>query len=439
MKKTISIVVLTLSVYFLISYMIKSNLAIKNKPNIILITLDALRADHVGCYGYPKNTTPFIDELSKKSLIFKNCIAQSGSTVQALSALLTSKFVYLDAVVGEQFVLGKRYVTLAEFLRSKGYFTIAIVGHYYVKRKFGFDRGFDYYDDNFKSIRNACEFLEAIKKAFESRIIKKKIFFMWMHMREPRPPFELGGYKYINEFYTPFVGDMQSKVYEMYNKKIEMSNKGIHELIARYDSNIKFVDENLKAIFQFFSTKNLLKNSIIIITSDHGESLGEHDIFNHNHLYYGILRVPLIIKISGMKSRVINSPVSSIDIFPTILDILGYDSYVSRLKLRGRSLLGKRNSKDIQFSEYSNSYSLIQSDWRLFIDELNNAMLFNIKTDPQESHNLIDAHKDRYSSLFSELQNVLKSKTKDSTTEINRKEILNSEDVEVLKSLGYLN
>lgn len=107
----------------------------------------------------------------------------------------------------------------------------------------------------------------------------------------------------------------------------------------------------MREIFNFLEKKNILKNSIIIITADHGESLGEHKLFDHNDLYYNILHVPLIVKIPEHEGRNVNYSASSVDIFPTIIDLLGYESERQELQLRGKNLFKKRGEEYIQFSE----------------------------------------------------------------------------------------
>jgi arylsulfatase A-like enzyme len=193
-------------------------------------------------------------------------------------------------------------------------------------------------------------------------------------------------------------------------------------------------------MFDYLAKRGFLKNAIVIITADHGECLGEHNLIDHNHLFYASLRVPLIIKIPRYKGKLITYPISSVDIFPTILDLLGYKKYILQLKLRGESLLKKRNITYLQFSEYPKIYSLIKGNWQLYIDfEHNVKMLFNTGSDAQEKENLLDKYGNIYQSLYLDLQDILKTAQKDATTSIDKKSILNKDDVKQLKSLGYLN
>jgi arylsulfatase len=182
--KIVLIAVLGLGVIFGLKHYSKS------KPNIILVTFDALRADHLGCYGYAKDTSLFLDTLSKDSLTFTNCITQSASTVPAISAIFTGRYPYLDGAVTKDYTLGQKYTTIAEFLKQRGYQTFAFPGHFYVKKKFGFSRGFDYFAEDYADRLNASETSMRVINLFKNKTANNK-FFLWIHIREPHAPITL--------------------------------------------------------------------------------------------------------------------------------------------------------------------------------------------------------------------------------------------------------
>lgn len=407
-----------------------------NKPrnlNVILITLDALRSDHLGCYGYQRNTSPFLDLFSKNAFIFSDVISQSASTVPSMSSLFTSKYPYTDSLLDFSYALRDKHITVAEFLREKEYNTIAIVGHYYLAKKYGFHRGFNYFDDNFYALRTADE-MQELAVSLLKKIDKNKKFFLWMHFREPHSPYTPPD-KYKELFFEPFAGQDGDKICTIYGQRRLLSSKEIHELIIAYDANIRFVDDNLRSLFEYLGRENLIKKSIIIITADHGESLGEHNIFDHNELYYGILHIPLIIKIPYTKSGIITYPVSVLDIFPTILDLLNYKDSALKLDLKGKSIFLKRDKNEIQFSEYPSRYSIIENNWRLFLNKDGNYELYNIKTDPQELNNLISIEKEQFALLKQKLDEYLRRSSYQNKP---TKPILDSQSEEKLKALGYV-
>jgi arylsulfatase A-like enzyme len=330
--------------------------------------------------------------------------------------------------------LEARHITLAEILREEGYDTYAIVSHSHVKKEFGFSQGFDYFDDNFKGFkRNADEVANLSIKLL--RKIKPKKFFLWLHVREPHAPYNPPE-EYKAMFLSSFKGEDKEKFYIIQARKQFASNSEIHRLRAEYDGNIRFADDNLRKIFEYLSKQDLLRNTVVIITADHGESLGEHYIFSHNELYYGILRVSLIIKIPNIKGSLKDYPVSSVDIFPTILDIVSSKRSYFR-GLRGKNLFLKRDGNETQFSEYLDRYSIIKNNWRLYIDNRSKKeFLFDLTSDSNEEINLIELEKDTYQSLRSDLTIIINSKA----IRINReREIrLDKQLIEELKSLGYM-
>jgi len=429
-------VIIFLSFFILIfSYRLGSCIPKHKNYNIILITLDALRADHLNCYGYKRGTSPFISEFAKDAFIYQRVIAQSGSTMPSLATVFTSMYAYADCALNERDALGKSYTTIAEFLKKIGYKTYAIVGHGYVKKIFGLARGFDYYDDNFDKWRNADEMTTlAIKFLKEGKSHKK--FFLWLHYRQPHWPYD-PPLKYREMFYQkkPFNGENQSDVYTIFGKKMTLSKKVISELGDLYDANIRFADDALRGLFEYSRESGLLKNTIIIITADHGESLGEHNIFDHNELYYGILRVPLIIRIPEIKGRVVENPVALIDIFPTICELLGYKNAPMLKRFRGKSVFSETKLQQDLYSEYNNRFSLIVDNFRLFQDANNSYVLYNIADDPYEVDNLVSKESQRFDIMKQRMNSLLEHAKSRSYT---GKPSLDERTKQNLKSLGYV-
>lgn len=429
-------VIIFLSFFILIfSYGSVSYISKHKNCNIILITLDALRADHLNCYGYKRETSPFISEFAKDTFIYQRVIAQCGSTHFSLASMFTSMYTFADCALNERSALGKSYITIAEFLKKIGYKTYAIVGNEYVKKKFGFARGFDYYDDNFDGWRNADELTTlAIKLLKEDKSHKK--FFLWLHYREPHSPYE-PPLKYRKMFYNkePFKGENKSDIYTIYGRKMILSKKEISELGDLYDANIRFADGALRELFEYLKKSGLLKNTIIIITADHGESLGEHNIFDHNELYYGILRVPLIISIPEIKGKVVENPMALIDIFPTICELLGYKNAPMLKRFRGKSVFSETKLQQDLYSEYDNRFSLIVDNFRLFQDANNSYALYNIADDPYEMDNLVSKENQRLNIMKQKMSSLLEHAKSRSCT---AKPSLDEKTKQNLKSLGYV-
>jgi arylsulfatase A-like enzyme len=404
-----------------------------NRPrniNVILISIDALRPDHLGCYGYRKETSPFLDTFSKDAFIFSNVIAQSASTVPSLCSMFHSRYPYTDCLSESSDDSADGDISISEFLKTKGYYTFGIVAHDNAGSKMGFARGFDYFDDNFNKLRTADE-VQKLAIGLLKKIDKSKKFFLWLHFREPHSPYSTPD-RYNKIFSKPSSPREEEKIYTINGRQLTLTNNQVYELTMAYDDNIRFVDDNLRILFAYLKRENLIRKSIIIITADHGESLGAHNIFEHTELYYGILRVPLIIKIPYSKGGIISYPASLIDVFPTLLDLLGYKSVV--LNLRGRSVFLKRDTEEVQFSEYPDRYSIVKNNWRLFLNKEGNYELYNLKNDPQESNNLVSVEKEKFGLLKQELNEYTKQAKCNKITQ----PILDEETKNRLRSLGYL-
>jgi len=180
---------------------------------------------------------------------------------------------------------------------------------------------------------------------------------------------------------------------------------------------------------------SILKNTIIIITADHGESLGEHNIFDHNELYYGILRAPLIIRIPKIKGRVVENPVALIDIFPTICELLGYKNIPMLKQFRGKSVFSETKLQQDLYSEYNNRFSLIVDNFRLFQNANNSYALYNIADDPYELDNLVSKESQRFDIMKQRMNSLLEHAK--SRSYMGRPS-LDERTKQNLKSLGYV-
>ena len=408
--------------------------------NVILITADALRADHLTPYGYQKNTTPFLNDLSKESWLFLNATSQSGTTEESISSFFTSKFPHTDDVMN----LRTSDKTLTEILREKGYYTKAIVSVPHAKSIFGFSKGFENFDDNFDLFRNASEMTSLAVSWLRNN--HEKPFFLWLHYKEPHSPYNPPK-SYFQAFYEPFVGGIEYHNYTLYGEEINTSNEMIHNLSIAYDGNIRFLDDNLRILFEYLNNSELLNNTLVIITADHGESLGEHFIFDHNNLYFGIIHVPLILKYPNLKSRIINKPVSLVDILPTILDTLHIEFNST---IRGKSLFLNRSDEELQFAEYIDYYTIIVDRWKLMRGHCEKdycpyertsgdyEKLFNIKIDPKETNDLKTNNSYIYEKMRNKLDKLLNTSLSLSEIKSNISIIPNEETKKALKELGYV-
>lgn len=315
------------------------------RPNVIFICVDTLRADRLACYGYREIETPHIDSAAKKGVLFSQAICQVPITLPSHCSMFTGLNPTSHNVrENGTFRLDDSEKTLAEILEEKGYRTAAFIGGFPLDSRFGLNKGFDFYDDDLtekkgldKKIRwqghtvssferKAAYVIESVIKWLSSN--KKKNFFLFIHLFDPHasysPPY-------------PF-----NKIY-----------KG-----RPYDGEVAYVDYCLGKLFKKLKKWKILKEALIIITSDHGESLGEHDYYGHGKkLFEPSLRIPLIVSCPSAipQDKVIHSLVRSIDIMPTLLDLLNLDPVRD---VQGISLLPLifEETRDLGLTSYGETF-----------------------------------------------------------------------------------
>ena len=314
----------------------------RKRYNIILISIDALRPDHLGCYGYDRDTSPNIDALSAKGTIFKNAFSASSWTVPSNMSLFTGLYPSRHGMIFYPFPesLSKDIKMYTEVLKENGYFNIGFHGGGYMSPLFGFDMGFHKYvsfgtrfEDNQDSCLNWIE-----------RFSKYKIrFSLFLHGFNCHHPYKVP--KRFDKFSVPEVSnDYVTKL--MVNGGVRKSESDLEAIIDKYDGEIRYADYLIGGLISKLEKLRLLENSVIIITSDHGEQFQEHGITGHVYgLYDELIRIPLIMYIPRVTTgKVVHEMVSIVDIMPTILDILDIKN-INYDKPNGKTMSSLINGK----------------------------------------------------------------------------------------------
>ncbi len=400
--------------------------------NIILFTIDTLRADHLECYGYDNVKTPQINRLANEGILFKHNIAQTPLTLPSHSSILTGTYPLYHGVrdnVG--FYLDESHHTLAESLKNKGYATGAFVASFVLDSRWGLDQGFDYYYDNFdltkyktaslSSVqRRGDEVLAEVYKWVENQSQQK--FFAWIHLYDPHTPYD-----------PP----------EPYKTEYRGRHFGL------YDGEIAYVDQLMGEFRGFMEKKNLMDKTLIIFTADHGESLGEHKENAHGFFIYDSdIRVPLIIRFPEGKyaGHVVSNQVKSIDIMPTVLHLLDEEMPES---VQGKSVLSLILEDEAQDerSAYSETYwpryhygwselkSLRKGRYK-FIDAPQ-PELYDILEDPGEVNNLINKKASLSHEMKRDLLALIEEYAAEGIEDVGPGKIDNDSLVK-LQALGYI-
>ena len=445
--------------FFLLSVCTSGNKE-KNTFNIILITIDALRADHLSCYGYHRKTTPAIDKIAEQAIIYSNAIAPSSWTRPSLASLFTSVYPSNHGVVNDlrhkndpSHALGETFseqlTTLAEALKAQGYTTFAVASNPHLHKASGFERGFDYFEclDG----KPAVTVNKTLNK-WEGTIRKSEKFFIWVHYFDPHYPY-FPKSPWMNEYNPPSLTQKLNFSRKPFKEivrllpDLEKNSDMLGNLMALYDSEINYVDS---FIGKFINKFNLGDNTLLIITSDHGEEFLEHHLLGHGYsLYQASIHIPLIIKLPGNNQKGIDEKyVTLLDIMPTIFDLLGCappDHILGTPLLPEKSLfpwiakvLPWKNTPRYIFSELHtlSHKTVLSSGWKYYYAGTSEEeYLFNIETDPLEVTNLIDEEKEKGRLLKRRLLNWADNTKRYPATKNER--MLSKEEQEKLEALGY--
>lgn len=428
------------------------------KPNIFLISVDTLRADHLNCYGYSKNTSPNIDSFASESLLFENCFSHASTTSSSCASII-SGFLPHETTVYENLPVPPNVETISEILEPHGYKNLAVVSNYVLRSVRGWAPGFVIYDDTMNqqelirstiperiAIYTTDRAIELIEQFRNDRL------FMWVHYQDPHGPFtppEKFAEMFLDTHQKPRilkVNDTKTGRGGIPHYQRLGDNRDFNFYVSQYDGEIRYMDEHFGRLIDTLRRLDLYDDSIIIFTSDHGEGMGEHDYyFNHGeYLYSDQIHVPLIIKYGKQLSGRRTDFVQHLDLIPTILSMLGIKPDE---RFRGRDLRkAKKESKEI-FAEMRDSkvrdgvkFSLIVDPFKLIYTPIDKQYeLFDLREDYYEEHDLIsDAN---YKKQAEDLKVRLHRIHEDDRLQLEIFNIppkLTDEEIRKLRSLGYL-
>jgi arylsulfatase A-like enzyme len=430
----------------------KENL--QHKLNVILISMDTLRADHLGCYGYTRDTSPHLDALSKESVLFKQVVAQAPYTVSSHMSMLTSLYPSFHKVnLIRESSMNPKIETLAELLYNNGYRTWAIVGGGQMSSDYGLSEGFESYTEFTSPHRDVWRKIQEIIGFIEEE--KNNNFFIFFHSYKPHAPYNpIPPYDTMfNPDYSGPISGSIDQIEDINSGKLEVTPKDIEHLIALYDGDIREMDDQIVELFDYLREEGLDKRTLIIFTSDHGEEFGEHGkVGVHSHTVYDeLLLVPMILHFPEIlpKGAVYDTQVQLIDILPTILDLVGIE--VKETLIHGKSFLpliknGQEDRKSRHaFSERlaadgnhfrsmrSPSYKYIMQDnkKKSIVDHF----YYDIQMDPLEQNSL-QLNPEKLREMFNQILFLVDEGKIEDT--FNRGKKIDKDTLETLKALGYI-
>ena len=473
----------------------------QSRPNIIVILIDTLRADHLSCYGYGRQTSPFIDRIAEQGVLYESAISPAAWTPPAHASLFTGAYPSRHGVDHSHLALIPKLMPLPEVLRRYGYRTFGISSNYFLGRETRFDRGFDRFIQTWQLVQreeakirlggrdekmalglenpngdvrmgcalHACgnglnalysHVTRRLRRSFHAydkgawrvnRQVQRWVadwkrtdqpFFAFLHYMEPHIRYEAPGHYYTLHLPAGMDKGRIRRVNQEPGRylagRAEMSGEDFAILSGLYDGEISYVDSRIGQLYALLQAAGLLRNTLLIITSDHGENLGEHHLMSHSYcLYDTLLRVPLIIRAptdfaSGQR---VPQQVQTLDLFPTILTLAGVRDADVWSQVQGQSLFPadlrgqtgrlaiaeylepqpslpalRRRFPGLDGSQYDRILRTARTlDAKYIWASDGRDEFYDLRKDPHEEHNLIAAEAARAGQLRASLEEWLGS------------------------------
>ena len=442
----------------------------KSFTNLIIISIDTLRADYVGTYKklageqFDFSFSPNMDAFSQQSVVFSNAYTPETATWPALASLLVSRYPFEHGVMYNGEFLRSNFDSIATHMLNLGYQTLSLHGNAYRLNIAGIEQKYNFFNNDFQLID------AALKKLKQQ---KNMPFFHWYHFMgvhaDYKPPLWVHHILSKQENMTDEELTRRYDLFKIMQGEEELTDDLLQHIKSSYAGELYHLDFELKRIFDYLKRHDLWENSFIVLLSDHGEDLYEHNnyFFHYPSLYNASARIPLMIKFPGQKKQVvIEEQVSLLDIFPTIAEFFSTteDPALSP-DISGYSLLGliKGDNKIFQdrvlFAgiEKFDILSATQKNWKLIynpenITPITNAQtpypleeveFYDLSVDPDEKNNIAGKHYAIAKSLIDEIiafrkEHVLREKTADREGQIQIDEEQKKEALEALRALGYI-
>lgn len=443
---------------------------VTDAPNVILISLDTTRADHMSVYGYERATTPYLKKFASEGILFEKAYAPMGITGPSHATMFTGLYPIGHGVVKNGLKLADEHTTLAETLSEAGYQTVAVISSFVLDRRFGLNQGFDFYDDDIPPEEGLIKLDEwegfALEKGFDRHgefTINHAVSWL-TQKREPDQPFFL--FVHLFDPHAPYLvaGDVVDSLDPDW-----ATRDTIGKSTSLYDAEIRSVDSQIERLMKELDALGLDEETMVVVTADHGEGLMQHGYMMHGMgVFEEEVHIPFLLRWPGHISPgvKVSAPIELTDLMPTLLSFTGTDGVdkASGRNLRGailglasldseRPVFTHRRHYSYVFAQAAppgyfplgeepdpvhlvgRQYAVRQGPWKLIVThETNEHQLYNLDDDPGELKNLGGQERD----VVEELQEQLDLWLENYQRPIEPNTIIQEEDLEALKALGYL-
>ncbi|MCP4661894.1 MAG: sulfatase-like hydrolase/transferase [bacterium] len=426
------------------------------RPNVIIYMIDTLRRDHLGCYGYHRDTSPFIDRFAEDGVLFENAQAQTPWTRASVGSVLTGLWSQIHGALGDDDALPEEVITLPERLREIGYHTAAVTANGNVNRAAGFAQGFDdfIYLENVRPgqiLSRATDVNETVLEWLDAET-RRTPFFLWILTIDPHVPYDAP-----EPFHSQFSSAPRDpefatgpRISELALQQEPVPRETIDRLIDLYDAEIAANDAGFGALVAALRQRGLYEESLIILLSDHGEEFDDHGGWMHGAtLHAEMLNTPLIVKLPGGSGPIRRREVAQhVDLVATILDVVGVPlpertqgrSLTSLLSAPGNAGWSNRAVAHVNLRGRI-ATSLLDGNWKVIVDHRGGVdsypMLFQHSIDGDEQHNLASERPDLARFLATMLRSEVR-RAGDGLPAAAVDPVGRQETREQLKALGYV-
>jgi len=443
------------------------------RPNVIVLLVDALRPDHLGCYGYSRDTSPNIDALGSDSVVFTQAVSHSTFTKVSVASIFTSLYPYQHGVywgqkMGAQearvaHVLSDDNVTLAEAMLDAGYLTMGIAKNRHIHRRYGFGQGFVEYNDRVglfeqvfaapTSLKGRWWYIDAINAyvlKWLSRVGRHHSFFLYVHYMDlhdpyrPKSPYREMYGTYSDVYSGVDFGEWGAHLKAIREGRVTLTQDDVLQLEAYYDGQLHWIDSQIGVVLDELKRSGMYDDSLIVLTSDHGDGFMEHGFISHSTTPYDeLVRVPLMVKFPNSDPRAtVTAQVQHVDLMGTILAYLGLTMPAAA---QGIDLMANLESEEsgvdrfsyAEISQGDEAYPAIAirtERYKYIHFQHEPDELYDLTTDPGERSNVIADHQDQASAFRLVVLDIVGQRRERGLDTIE----LSEDAIEELKALGYV-
>lgn len=474
-----------------LSFPAREAAAPQSKPNLVLVVMDTVRADHLSLYGYTRKTSPVLEQLAKESAVFTNAFATADFTLPAHASIFTGLYPSWHRAhsAPPQFPFGRRLddgiETLAGMLQKRGYRTMAeIANGAYLDPKWGLARGFDVFDNRLAArlnqtdetpylregmrrllsffiptgeydltFRHGYQITEQAGKMLEEAHAGKAPFFLFLNYMDAHAPYVPPAP--FNRMFRDDESGVPLRRYVNIRRLVLEDKEPIAEsdrrsLVSQYDGGVAAIDHEIGELVSGLKKLGVYENTLLIVTADHGEAFGERNLLGHQvSVYQNQIHVPLLIKYpNSRQASTSDDLVSQVDLLPTVLDVLDYEAppYLQGRSLAGNNLPGDRMILSESFPFFSQTWNvtrlnrtaraLMSGPFKYIASTKGTQELYRLSNDPEEEHNLYTRDNSDASILQSKLSSFLKRFPRDAHGSPGGKR--DDVNLDRLRSLGYV-